>query len=164
MNRLNYLRFLVVTFLTFSLIGCASTADSTTIPIKEFSRKNTFGDGYVAHVLIEDVKQKDPKEIVNILLAQWLEHCKTENAYTEVQLKDYRIDEITIISVNENSAPYIKAQVLFSIVPVQSPNEWGAAVISIDDPWLNLSVDFGVFVNEEVYLNYYWLETMPNHG
>ena len=59
-------------------------------PTEEFTGKNSFGDGYIAHIPINDVKQASQEEIVNILVTQWLEHYKTKGTQRNVMLKDAR--------------------------------------------------------------------------
>ncbi|HNB54221.1 MAG TPA: hypothetical protein PK530_19895, partial [Anaerolineales bacterium] len=94
-------------------------------PTNEFSsRKNSFGDGYIAYTPIEEFKDTSQEEIVNFLVTQWLAHYQTESAATDARLTDYTVDEITLTEKRSENDPSILAWVRFSILPAQVPNPW----------------------------------------
>jgi hypothetical protein len=163
-------------FLWFGLGGypaqpTTSTLSPTQLPLAgnitptdDFAnRKNDFGDGYIAHVTIEDVEGLDKEEIVRILVAQWLEHYKTQSTQTDASIKDYTVDEITLVERNVGSDPSIVASIRFSIIPVQIPNIWAVFpgdVVEPDDSWWHLEKLLGVY-GEPPNSDYYWLRIMP---
>ena len=136
---------------------------------EEFSGKNSFGDGYIAHIPINDVRHASQEEIVNILVTQWLEHYKTESTQSDVMLKDYKVDEITLADVEahkDNPALPFTAGARLSILPAQIPNEWAGdpqSEIAPNDTWWNLQLSFGVYGNEKVS-QYYWLRIISYGG
>jgi len=132
--------------------------DAPALPTEEFTRTTTGGDGYVAHVPISEVEQKSHEEIVTILVTQWLEHYKTESSQLDAKLKDYKIDEISIISDAEDISPFIIASVSFSVIPVQIPNMWRCREMDINEPWCHSGLRFGVY--GKVTGPYYWLRIM----
>ncbi|GEM_PF-1764014 len=157
-------------FLWFGLGGHPTRSATVTplagniTPTDDFAnRKNSFGDGYIAHVLIEDVEGMDKEEIVRILVEQWLEHYKTQSTQTDAMIKDYTVDEITLVDRNVGSDPSIVASVRFSIIPVQVPNIWAVFpgdAVEPDNNWWHLEKLLGVYggpSNSE----YYWLRIMP---
>jgi hypothetical protein len=135
-----------------------STVDLPTPLSLEFNKTNGFGDGYVAHVLIEDVGQMKEEDILRLLVTQWLEHCKTEEAYPNVLIKDYTIGAIKPLEVHGYyTEPLFKAFVEFSIIPDQKQNSWLGGLIRVEEPWLHLRMRLGVFGNK-YESPYYWLD------
>lgn len=124
----------------------------------EFTRTNNFGDGYVAHILIEDVSQMKEEDILRLLVMQWLDHCKTEEMDTDAVIEDFTIDNIRPLEVHGYyNEPIFKATVDFSIITKQDPPyAWGSMMIKPDGPWLRLSTTLGVFGNKNES-PYYWL-------
>lgn len=148
--------------------GCRSFTDNLTsttnpVPTDEFkNRKNSFGDGYIAHVLAKDVENKRQEEIVNLLVTQWLEHYKTGSTDERAKIKDFQLDEIILLERTE-SDPDIVASVLFSIIPDQIPNDWASfpgQEVASDDTWWHLYAPFGVYKDD----NYFWLKLVFNRG
>jgi hypothetical protein len=131
-------------------------------PTKEFTAKNSFGDGYIAHIPISEVKGISNEELVNILAVQWLEHYKTESAAVDAVIKDYQIDSIGLVERKNDGDPAIMAGVEFSIIPRQTPNVWASfsGEISVDDPWWHLVASFGVY-GHGPKADYYWLRILP---
>lgn len=166
----------LVLFCIFSIwfTGCSSVAPSNSRPsitqnsenatlTDEFTKKNDFGDGYVAHILVKDVKQADQDEIVQTLVRQWLEHYKTQSIKPEVMIKEYEIHEIKLVKDLYNNNPAIVASVKFSVIPEQIPNEWASfsgSEITPDDIWWHFEVLFGIYGNDKDS-KYYWLRIMP---
>lgn len=171
MNRTKRLFQLAIATLVVILAGCTSSVKDTpeisVSPTKEFTGKNSFGDGYIAHIPINDVKEASQEEIVKILVTQWLDHYKTESTQSDAIVKDYTIDKITLIDIKthkDDPAMPIIAMVKFSIIPPeQIPNEWRCYSTSPDKPWCHVELRFGIYGNEEVS-QYYWLGIMSNAG
>ncbi len=159
-----HMRF--VTILAAILISCAPrptlTPATNTVPIVEFSRKNDFGDGYIAHVLINDVRSEAPETIIKILVTQWLEHYKAGSTADRATIKDFQLGEITLLERMKND-PSIVASAWFSIMPSQIPNDWASFPgdeIKPEDTWLRLYAPFGVYQDKD----YYWLKLMFGRG
>jgi hypothetical protein len=135
-------------------------------PTEEFSGKNSFGDGYIAHIPINDVRDMRPEEIVRVLITQWLEHYKTDNHQPDVMIKDYKIKEISHVDAetHENNPTLpITAGIKFSIIPpAQIPKEWRCLPESTTGPWCQLQLAFAVYGNENTS-QYYWLKII-NYG
>jgi hypothetical protein len=132
-------------------------------PTEEFLRKNSFGDGYIAHIPISEVKGISNEEIVNILVVQWLEHYKIESTAVDAVIKDYKIEGIGLMDGRNDGDPAILAGVEFSIIPGQIPNVWASfpgEAISADDPWWHLVISFGVYGHGPKD-DYYWLRILP---
>lgn len=156
------------------ITGCSSVAPSNSQPsvtqnlenairIDEFTLKNDFGDGYVAHILVEDVKQVDQDEIVKTLVRQWLEHYKTQSIQSDVMIKEYELNEIKLVKGLYNNNPAIVASVKFSVIPKQIPNGWASfpgSEITPNDTWWHLEVLFGIYGNDKES-KYYWLKILP---
>lgn len=160
----------------FGLTGCTFLGHSTLLTLaptqtmapqgnlsgNEFaSRKNSFGDGYIAYIFTEEVKGTSSDEIVNLLVSQWLEHYKTESTTPDAILADYTVDKITLTEKRNENDPSILAWVQFSILPAQTPNPWASLpgeAINADDPWWHLEVLFGVYEDES---GVYWLKIVP---
>lgn len=160
-----FLRCLALFCLAFVLLGCQPNANKTLenfpdSPTEEFSGKNAFGDGYIAHVPIDDVKEASQEEIVKILVTQWLEHYKSESTDADATIKDYKLDGIDLLERKKDSDPAILASVGFSIIPAQTPNEWASfpGNISFDDSWWHLVMLCGIHQRGE---EYYWLRLIP---
>jgi len=157
----------LVLILAAILVSCAPRQASvpaieSAVPTVEFSRKNDFGDGYIAHIVISDVSSETPEMMVNFLVTQWLEHYKTGNTADRAEIKDFQIGEITLLERMKND-PSIVASVGFSIIPSQIPNDWASFPgdgIKPDDSWLHLYAPFGVYQDKE----YYWLKLMFGRG
>jgi hypothetical protein len=144
------------------------TVTSTPVPatstpkVWTFNRTQGFGDGYVAYVLINDVSQMEKEDILRLLLAQWLEHCKTEEKDPEAAILDYTIDDIQPIKVHGYyTEPIFRAIVSFSVLPVNNPIQnppfaWYTMVDTIEAPWVHMKMKFGVYTNKDEG-PYYWL-------
>lgn len=123
------------------------------------SRKNSFGDGYIAYIFIKEVKDTSSDEIVNLLVSQWLEHYKTESTTPDAILTDYTVDKITLTEKRNENDPSILAWVQFSILPAQTPNPWASLPgETINAAWWHLEVLFGVYEDES---GVYWLKIVP---
>lgn len=165
MNYSHSLHQLILFAAAFALVGCAPNVNKTfenssVSPTEEFSGKNSFGDGYIAHVPIADLKEVSQEEIVEILVTHWLEHYKNESTAAEATIKDYKLDGIDLLERRKDTDPTILASVGFSIIPTKTPNEWVSfpGNISPDDPWWHLRVLFGIYQRRE---EYYWLKLVP---
>ncbi len=100
---------------TFSLSPAKTSSAENATPTDEFSRKNDFGDGYIAHILINDVNSANPEAIIKILVTQWLEHYKTGSTAERAMIRDFQLGEITLLERTKND-PSIVASVWFSII------------------------------------------------
>ena len=157
----------LVLILAAVLVSCVPRqalvpAIESTVPTVEFSRKNDFGDGYVAHVLISDVSSETPEMMVRILVTQWLEHYKIGGTADQAEIEDFQLGEITLLE-RMKSDPSIVASVGFSIIPSQIPNDWAsfpADEIKPEDSWWRLYAPFGVYQDKD----YYWLKLMFGRG
>ena len=152
------------------LISCSSgqtlTPENSSIgnvaPTDEFSGKNAFGDGYISHVLINDVNSESPEKIVEVLVTQWLEHYKTGSTAEREMIKDFQLDEITLLE-RIKSDPSIVASVGFSIIPAQIPTDWASFPgdeIKPEDTWWRLYAPVGVYQDKD----YFWLGLMFGRG
>lgn len=154
----NRLIILVVTFTVLGITSCSSTSAEITpiLPTDEFSRFDQFGDGYIAKVKVEDVKNDNSEEIVNILVTQWLEHYKTESSYQNAAIEDFSVDEIRILDNPSNGTYVIVAGVSFSIIPRKTPNDYGGfpgKEYDPNTPWWRIAAPFGVIqINDYYYL------------
>ena len=135
---------------------------ASAVPTEEFTRKNDFGDGYVAHIPIDDVTSETPEAIVKILVTQWLEHYKTGSTAERAMIKDFQLGEVTLLERKEPD-PSVVASVWFSIVPTQIPNDWASFPgdeIKPEDKWWRLAAPFGVYQDPD----YYWLKLVFGRG
>jgi hypothetical protein len=135
---------------------------ASAVSTEEFAIKNDFGDGYVAHIPIEDVASETPEAIMRILVNQWLEHYKTGSTVEGATIKDFQLDEVTLLKRMEH-APAIVASVRFSIIPSQIPNDWASFPgdeIKPDDVWWRLVAPFGVYQDKDSF----WLKLMFGRG
>jgi hypothetical protein len=164
-------QMLLVVILSVILISCTpkqtltptkiSSIENVT-PTDEFSRKNAFGDGYIAHILINDVNSENPEAIIKILVTQWLEHYKTGSTAEQAMIKDFQLSEITLLEKIKGD-PSIVASVGFSIIPAQIPNDWASFPgdeIKPEDTWWRLYAPFGVYQDKD----YFWLRLMFGRG
>jgi hypothetical protein len=150
----------LVFFLAAILISCAPVQIPAST--EKFTRNNDFGDGYVAHIPIDDVASETPEAIVKILVTQWLEHYKTESTAKLAMIKDFQLGEVTLLERTEHD-PSIVASVSFSIVPAQIPNDWASfpgEEIKPEDQWWYLVAPFGVYQDPD----YYWLKLVFVRG
>lgn len=133
------------------------------VPTDEYLvRKNDFGDGYIAHIPIEEANGASQEQIVEILVIQWLEHYKTQSKETRATIEDYKVDHVKL-SERSQTDPEIVAGVSFSIIPAQIPNDWASLPgdeIKPDDIWWHLVATFGVYKDE----NHYWLKLLIGWG
>lgn len=132
-------------------------------PADEFASSDSFGDGYIARVAIQDVINKDQKDIINILVKQWLEHYKTQSKSASAAIKKYSINNIKLNDPYCDPYFLIYASVDFSITPVKILNEYSAfpsISTNPNDVWGHLIAPFGVFIDG----NYYRLRLVPGWG
>jgi hypothetical protein len=161
----------VVMILAVILISCAPRQIPASIGIPtagnavatdEFTRKNNFGDGYVAHVLIHDVNSETKETILKVLVTQWLEHYKTGSTAEGARIKDFQLGEISLLERIKGD-PSIVGSVWFSIVPAQIPNDWASFPgdeIKPEDIWWRVAAPFGVYQDED----YFWLRLVFGRG
>jgi hypothetical protein len=119
-----------------------------------FANEDSFGDGYVSRVSIQDVINEDQQDIVFILVNQWLGHYKTQSQSISAAIKDYSIDKINLGDPFCNPFFQILASVRFSIIPSRTPNDYASFpgdTISPNDVWWHLVAPFGVFKDGNDY-------------
>jgi len=127
-----------------------SPPSENTIPTAQIQR-----GWFVARILAKDAESKSPEEILRILVIQLLEHYKTQNESPTAAIKDYAFDGIgAILGVSHDPFNGIVASVKFSIIPVQTPNDWASLPVTIigeDDTWWRLSGLFNAFREGEYF-------------
>ena len=119
-----------------------------------YANSDNFGDGYVAHIRVEDVVAKSQEEVVSILVSQWLEHNKTQTGVPSAIIKDYTIDKVYLKDPSCDPFFTIVAGVRFSIIPNQFPNDYASFpgdAINSNDVWWHLSAPFGIFKDGDSY-------------
>jgi hypothetical protein len=132
-------------------VFCLGTGYPGTI---HYANSDNFGDGFVAHILVEDVTAKSQEEVVGILVGQWLEHNKSQTEFPSASIKDYTVDEIFLKDPSCDPFFTIVAGVRFSIIPNQIPNDYVSfpgEAINPNDIWWHLSAPFGIFKDGDVY-------------
>jgi len=144
------------------MASCSSHSTEITLtfpvlPFDEYSRSDDFGDGYIANIKVEDVKNNSPEEIIYTLVTQWLEHYKTESSSPDASIKDFSIGEILIVENTSNENYVIVAKTTFSIIPSKIPNDFasfpGKPYDPNDAPWDHIGAPFGVIqVGDYYYL------------
>lgn len=149
--------FIEPTFAKTATYGIVEATDEFSI------RRNSFGDGFIAHISKTEVDGDSKEEIINLLLGQLLDHYKMESSSDLVAIVDYRINDIDLSVKAEKNDPDIVAYIDFSIIPFQVPNDWASfpkVEIHQDDPWWDVGAIYGVYSNA----NYYWLKLLIGHG
>jgi hypothetical protein len=152
---------------TFTSVGVPREIATATLPTPrfhpvcgppqgdEFAGEDAFGDGYISHIPIPDVRNSDSREIVRVLVHQWLEHYKTASQSPTAAIKAYSIDTITIGDPFCNPFFQIYASVGFSIIPFEIPTDFAPfpapTPINPNDPWWHLFAPFGVFRDGDNY-------------
>lgn len=119
-----------------------------------YENTDSFGDGYISHVLVADMAGKSDKEIVIFLVRQWLEHYKTESTSSMASIDDYEIEDVLLL--DSSCDPFFKlvAGVRFSVIPSQVPHDMGSfpgEAIKEGDIWWHLSMPVGVFIDGSYY-------------
>jgi hypothetical protein len=134
------------------------------LPTDEFSIHDEFGDGYIASIKVEDVKNSNPDKIVNVLVTQWLEHYKTESRAPRAAIEDFVIDDILMVDNRSNDTYVFVAKVAFSIIPSETPSDFGSFPGEPYDPkeapWWHIGAPFGVIQVG----NYYYLRMVFGWG
>lgn len=172
MNWIKRIFPLMVIALLFALVSCNTGTTVSTVaaitPTKEFTGKNSFGDGFIAHIPI-DTSPSDPQEIVRVLVTQWLEHYKAGTTQPMMMVNDYKINDIRL---GEKTAddPTITAGVDFSVVPAEVPNNtsdiprtiwYGSLLHSREGSWWRLILTFNVYERDQTW---YWLRMVTYGG
>lgn len=141
------------------------TLQNTDVP-NHYDQNDTFGDGFIARILIKDTNNLSQEDILTKLVNLYLEHYKTKSLAPRVTIKDYKDVSVSkVIKDNNNYDGFfeIVAFVKFSIIPAEIPNDWASLPgdpISSNDPWWHLGTVFGYFRDSE----YFRLRMMPGWG
>lgn len=153
------IRAIISILIILGVISCSSPSPTITstlpaLPTDQYSRNDDFGDGYIANIKVEDVKNNGPEEIIKTLVTQWLEHYKTESTDPDTSLIDYSVDKISIIENMSDDTYIIVAGVSFSIYPKKFPNNFRSFPGEpYSPPWEHISAPFGVIhINDYYYL------------
>lgn len=140
--------------LTISSCLSAPTPVAPSLPEDEFSQFDNFGDGFIAKIKIKDTTSLSPEEIVSSLVEQWLEHYKSQSDYENASINDFTVDKIRLLDVPSNSNYKIVAGVNFSIIPRQTPSDFGGFPGEAYDPnssWWHIGAPFGVIQVDDYY-------------
>lgn len=141
---------------TFVSYGCQEPGYPGTI---HYANTDDFGDGYIALVSIDAVAGKNYKEIVQILVTQWLEHYKQDYHKTESEtisagINDYEVEEITLFDPSCDPFFTIVASIRFSIIPSEVPHammSFPGEIKEGDVWWRHLFMPVGVFIDGNDY-------------
>jgi hypothetical protein len=136
--------------------------DTPALPTEEFTRTVNWGDGYVAHIPISEAKDLSSEEIVTLLVNQYLEHYRTETTLSGWRLLTYKVEDVTIVYEAEDKSPFIKAAVVYWVIP-DSP-WYTAGALDTSDPWGLPAWSYarGYAVHGNVPgSSYYWLRSAP---
>lgn len=124
---------------------------STPIPTDSvFAGSDEFGDGFIARIPIVEVEGKSPKEIMDILINNRLEHYLAEEIEPYYRLNDYFVYKVEIKDYYH--PPYeIFAEVQYFIKPSQFPNGWMAGSVSYNRNWQGVNKVFGIFKDGDYF-------------
>jgi hypothetical protein len=130
------------------------TKEIPTLPQDEYSRSDQFGDGYIAKVKVDEVKEKSPEDVVIILVTQWLEHYKHESGEPAAAIDDYTIDAIRMLDNSPGGTYVFVAGVNFSVIPKETLNVYRSfpgKPIDPNSPWDVIGAPFGVIQVDDYY-------------
>ncbi len=172
------LRYRASTPTITALSNITPTLQPTDVP-NHYDQNDSFGDGFVAQVLIKDTNNLSREDILTKLVTLLLEYYKTKSQNPDAAIKDYK--DIRISKVIEDNNNYdgffeIVSYVEFSIIhigglpgegeiPINSGihNDWVVLMTgsqSLDNLWWHIGSVFGYFRDGE----YFRLGMMPGCG
>src|SRR5258706_9817165 len=132
-KKLSFIWQLILLIIFSLLAACAQNAtnlaltqtmtlQNTDVP-NHYDQYESFGDGFVARILIKDTNNLSREEIVIKLVNLLLEHYKTNNLVPRMTIKDYKDVNVKIIEDTNNYDGFftIVASITFSIIPTNVP-------------------------------------------
>ena len=119
-----------------------------------YENEDSFGDGYISRIKIDEVTTKSDEEIVSLLVTQWLEHYKTRSSAPTAAIKDYKVEKIILDDASCDPFFEIVAGVRFSIIPAHLPSDYASFWTDQVDPndvWWHSGAPFGIFKDGDFY-------------
>ncbi|MCC7117828.1 MAG: hypothetical protein IT310_04825 [Anaerolineales bacterium] len=149
-RRLAFQYFLVALLIPACLSKASTATPATAVSLSSLHRlsyNKNFGDGYLARIPAEGLSDSPTEETIEILATAWLEHFKAQPPNAGYKILDYRIEDINLLEIPEESLYASVAQVRFSIIPATAPNQWASLSgepIKPADTWWYFTEFFGI--------------------